>query len=95
VLLPYLGAGLVALASGLLNPIDPVRRFLLPAASSLGAGLGLLWIPDIQADLTRAGHPRSPDTLRPVTRHAGWLAAAAVAILLFVTLIGPGLTLRR
>jgi hypothetical protein len=42
VLLPYIGAGLVALAGGLLNPIDPIRRFLLPAASSFGAGLGLL-----------------------------------------------------
>jgi len=95
VLLPYIGAGLVALASGLLNPIDPIRRFLLPAASSLGAGMGLLWVPDIHADLTRRSQGQTDGPLGPVTRRAGWLAAAAVAILLFVTLIGPGLTIRR
>lgn len=95
VLLPYIGAGLVALAGGLLNPIDPIRRFLLPAASSFGAGLGLLWVPDIHADLWAVSHLRPTGTLERVTRHAGWLAAAAVAILLFVTLIGPGLTIRR
>lgn len=95
VLLPYIGAGLVALASGLLNPIDPVRRFLLPAASSLGAGLGLLWVPDIYADLRPADRLRTESPLRPVTRHSGWLALAAVAIPLFVTLIGPGITIRR
>ncbi len=95
VLLPYLGAGLVALVSGLLNPIDPIRRILLPAASSLGAGLGLLWVPDIHADLIRARRGRTEGTLGPVTRQAGWLAVAAVAILLFVTLIGPGLTIHR
>jgi hypothetical protein len=33
----------VAVAGGLLNPIDPLRRFLLPTASSFGAGLGLFW----------------------------------------------------
>jgi hypothetical protein len=52
VLLPYIGTGLVALASGLLNPIDPIRRFLLPAASSLGAGLG---------SALGARHSRGPD----------------------------------
>lgn len=85
----------MARTGGLPNPIDPLRRFLLPAASAFGAGLGLLWVPDIHADLRAASHLRTKGTLAPVTRHARWLAAAAVAILLFVTLIGPGLTIRR
>jgi hypothetical protein len=91
-LVPYLGAGLVAVCAGLFNPLGgPLLLALgLPVASSFGAYYGLLPI----GDFRRKGAGEAERALAPVTRSAAWLAVAAVAIALFLGLIGPGLRVR-
>jgi hypothetical protein len=59
----------------------------LAAASSFGAGFGLLRLPDMQRGLP--SNETSP--ARYLTWNALWGVAAAVTIVLFLFFIGPGL----
>jgi hypothetical protein len=88
-LYPYLGAGLVGCCAGLFNPVGDLVHLALPVASSFGACYGLFGVDDFQRQPAGDGER----TLAPITRSAAWLAVAAVAIALFIGLVGPGLRL--
>lgn len=87
VFIPYVAAGVFACCSGALN--QTMGRFTaigLAAASSFGAGFGLLRLPNMQRGL-----PDETSPARYLTWNALWGIAAALTILLFLFFIGPGL----
>jgi hypothetical protein len=74
-LYPYLGAGIVACASGLFNPTGSAPLLALPVASSFGACFGLLHVGDFRRKAAGEGER----ILGPVTRSTLWLALVAAA----------------
>ncbi len=59
----------------------------LAVASSFGAGLGMLWLPDMQRGM--ASGARAPSVT--LSWSAAWAVAAAVVVVAFLFFIGPGL----
>jgi hypothetical protein len=88
VFIPYVAAGVFACCSGALNQtMGHGAAIGLAAASSFGAGFGLLRLPDMQRGLP--SNKTSP--ARYLTWNAVWGVAGAVTIMLFLFFIGPGL----
>jgi hypothetical protein len=87
--IPYFADGVLAAIAGLLNPAGLVYVLLSALPSTLGANAGLLALPSmLRRPPGEAGVPA-------IRRSIGWIAAGAVASLLFVVLIGRGLTWSR
>jgi len=88
--LPYVSAALVATAGGLLNPIgiQLVWQSALPA--SLGANSGLLWL----RHYIPKGTVPEPSS-EGISRSYGWIAVATACAVVFVVVLGRGITLHR
>jgi hypothetical protein len=87
VFIPYVAVGVFACCSGALNQtMGRGAAIGLAAASSFGAGFGLLRLPDMQRGL-----PDETSPARYLTWNAVWGIAAAVTVMLFLFFIGPGL----
>jgi hypothetical protein len=88
--LPYVSAILVSLAAGLMNPIgiQLVWQSSLPATA--GANSGLLWL---RPYIPKATVPESGSD--DISRSYAWVAVAAVCALLFIFVVGRGITLHR
>ena len=88
VFIPYAAAGIFACCAGALNRTMPTGVAIgLAAASSFGAGFGMLRLPAMQRAMTIS-------LLRPsvfITWSLGWALAALVVIAAFLLVIGPGL----
>jgi hypothetical protein len=84
---PYVTAISLAGVASLFNPIGfpLVWQSALPATA--GANAGLLWL--------RYYAPKGavPDQAGPITRGPGWIAAATAMALLFIVVLGRGVTL--
>jgi len=88
-LVPWIAGGLVSCLSGMFNPVGLVLVAISAAAASFGGTSGLAWMPDIIG--TRWAPLRAAGVQSPALgRHRGWIAAGAVAAILFVGLLGPG-----
>jgi hypothetical protein len=86
--IPYAAAGVFASCCGALNQtMGHGTAIGLAAASSFGAGFGLLRLPDMQRGLA----PRESSPSSYLTWNTGWGIAAAVTIALFIFFVGPGL----
>ena len=88
--IPYFAAVILLSAGGLLNPlgIQLVWQSALPA--SAGADSGLLWL--------RYYIPKETVPERPsngIDRSHAWIAAAGVLALVFIFVLGRGITLHR
>jgi len=89
-ILPYLSAILLASVAGLLNPlgIQLLWQSALPATA--GGQSGLLWL---QYYISRQTEPnRSPGQL---ARSYVWIGVAAVLGIVYVVVLGRGITLQR
>jgi hypothetical protein len=89
-LIPYLSATLLLAAGGLLNPagIQFVWESALPAAA--GADCGLLWL--------RYYIPKSTvpyETPEGVSRSYAWIAIGVIVAIVFIFVLGRGITLHR
>jgi hypothetical protein len=86
--IPYVAVGVFACCAAALNRTMPASTVIgLAAASSLGAGFGMLRLPAMQSRVA-TGAPRSSVYLGwSVT----WVLAAAVVVAGFLIFIGPGL----
>lgn len=83
--IPYVTAGALACCAGALNrTMGHGIAIGLAAASSFGAGLGMLWLPDMQRVMTLSAPAPSV--------YLSWSAAwAVVVVVAFLFFIGPGL----
>ena len=82
--LPYLAMGVVACAAGALNPAGARLVVISAAASTFGGNAGLLMMS------RTASEPGEADAL-PLGRSPAVLAAGAVALVVLVAVLGPGL----
>lgn len=88
---PYFSDGILAGLGGLLNPIGLFYVIASALPSTLGANAGLLSLPFMMRK--RSGSEE--EQVGPVRRSGVWIATAAVASLLFIFVLGRGLTWSR
>lgn len=86
----YAVGGLLSLAAGLFEPGGAFIVLISGVAASLGGASALAWGPQLLRD-PRLGEPAEP-ALR-VTRDWRWIVAGAVAAVVFVFVLGHGVTL--
>jgi len=88
-IVPYLTAILLASVAGLLNPLGMQLLWQSALPATAGGQSGLLWL---QYYIPRHTEPkRSPGKL---TRSYVWIGVAAVLGILYVVVLGRGITLR-
>jgi len=87
---PYFTDGILAGLGGLLNPAGLFYVIASALPSTLGANAGLLSLPSMMRRRTR-----SQEEVEPIERSTAWIATAAVASLLFIFVLGRGLTWSR
>lgn len=86
-LVPYLAGGVALVLAGLLNPLG-MRLVLISAAAAAFGGTSLLaWYPPIP----REPAPETPEPPLGIARSPVWMAAAAIVLLVFVFVLGPGI----
>jgi hypothetical protein len=87
---PYFTDGILAGLGGLLNPAGLFYVIASALPSTLGANAGLLSLPSMM----RKSDDKE-EQVGPVVRSIAWIATAAVASLLFIFVLGRGLTWSR
>jgi hypothetical protein len=87
---PYFTDGILAGLGGLLNPAGLFYVIASALPSTLGANASLLSLPSIM----RRWKP-SEEPVSPIKRSTAWIAAGAVAALIFIFVLGRGLTWSR
>lgn len=93
---PYFTDGILAGLGGLLNPAGLFYVIASALPSTLGANAGLLSLLSLPS-VMQSGSPGPGKKLRvgPIERSTAWIAIGAVASLLFVFVLGRGLTWSR
>lgn len=89
--IPYFTDGILAGVAGLLNPAGLFYVIASALPSTLGANAGLLSLPSMMRKNTVAPEESMP----PLTRSIPWIATGAVVALLFIVVLGRGLTWTR
>ena len=87
---PYFTDGILAAVAGLLNPAGLFFVIASALPSTLGANAGLLSLPSMM----RRSRSDS-EQVGPIRRSTAWIFAAAVAGLLFIFVLGRGITWSR
>jgi hypothetical protein len=87
---PYFTDGILAGLGGLLNPAGLFYVIASALPSTLGANAGLLSLPSLMRR-----RPPSREPVGLIERSTAWIATAAVASLLFIFVLGRGLTWSR
>jgi hypothetical protein len=97
--IPYVSEGVLAGVSGLLNPLGLSYVFTAALSSSLGANAGLLALPSMMG--IRAHSEPKPEIsadvapVVPIRRSVAWIVTGAIASLLFIFVLGRGITWSR
>jgi hypothetical protein len=89
---PYVADGILAGVGGLMNPLGWFYVIASALPSTLGANAGLLSLPGLMRRWRRE-HREEP--VGPMARSPGWMVAGAAASLLFIFVLGRGLTWTR
>ena len=89
---PYFTDGILAGVGGLMNPIGFFYVIASALPSTLGANAGLLSLPFIMPHWKRDGQG---ERVGLIARSQWWIAAGAVGSLLFIFVLGRGLTWSR
>ncbi|HXM20209.1 MAG TPA: hypothetical protein VN948_02960 [Terriglobales bacterium] len=87
---PYFTDGILAGLGGLLNPAGLFYVIASALPSTLGANAGLLSLPSMMRKPND-----SEEEVGPVSRSLAWIATGGVASLLFIFVLGRGLTWSR
>ena len=85
--LPYLVGGFTFVAAGLLNPHGLPLVLISAVAASFGGTSLLVWYPGLWARRPAAAPEEAP---LGVLRSGGWLVSAALTLIVFVGVLGPG-----
>jgi hypothetical protein len=88
---PYFTDGILAGLGGLLNPAGLFYVIASALPSTLGANAGLLSLPSMM----RRSNRSQEEPVGLIGRSMAWIATAAVASLLFIVVLGRGLTWSR
>ena len=88
---PYFTDGILAGLGGLMNPLGLFYVLASALPSTLGANAGLLSLPGWMRGWKRDEKP----PVGPIPRSAAWIVTGAVASLLFIFVLGRGLTWSR
>jgi len=88
---PYFTDGILAALGGLLNPVGLFYVIASALPSTLGANAGLLSLPSMM----RKPSGSEAAQVGLVSRSLAWIATGAVASLLFIFVVGRGLTWSR
>jgi len=88
---PYFTDGILAGLGGLLNPAGLFYVIASALPSTLGANAGLLSLPVIMRRWSRSQEPQ----VGPIERNTAWIATGAVAGLLFIFVLGRGISWAR
>ncbi|MGA3017677.1 MAG: hypothetical protein ABSF62_11200, partial [Bryobacteraceae bacterium] len=83
--------GILAGLGGLFNPLGLFYVIASALPSTLGANAGMLSLPGMMRRWINAREGQ----VEPVRRSAAWIATAAVASLLFIFVLGHGITFSR
>ena len=87
-LVSYLTGAVVICAAGILNPQGFIFVLISAAASSLGGASGLLWM----MQMLRSPRFKRLDSVElALPRSWGWIVAAAVVLVVYVVVLGPGI----
>lgn len=94
---PYITDGILAGVAGLLNPAGLVYIFTSALPATLGANAGLFSLPGIVGRWSRNSKPRADNAQRvaPIARSYAWISIGAVVVLLYIFVIGRGITWSR
>jgi hypothetical protein len=90
---PYFTDGILAGIGGLLNPLGLFYVIASALPSTLGANAGLLSLPSMMRG-SRANESQEAQ-VGSVPRSVSWIASGAVASLLFISVLGRGITWSR
>jgi hypothetical protein len=86
--MPYLAAGVLACCAGALNrTMAPDVALGLAAASSFGAGFGMVRLRELRHRISST----DPLPAAYIRRSVAWMAAAILAGAGFVLVLGPGI----
>ncbi len=88
---PYFTDGILAALAGLLNPTGLFYVLASALPSTLGANAGLLSLPSMMRRMSSS----DAEQVGPIRRGPAWISAAAVAALLFIFVLGRGITWSR
>jgi len=88
---PYLAGGALYVVAGLRNPLGIVLVLVSAAAASFGGASGLAWMAQLLRNRQR--WPPAAEDAPPLARSPAWLAAGLAAALVFVLVLGPGVSL--
>jgi len=89
---PYFTDGLLAFVGGLMNPIGFFYVIASALPSTLGANAGLLSLPFVMQGWKRL-HAEAP--AEPILRSRAWIVLGAAASVLFIFILGRGLSWSR
>jgi hypothetical protein len=89
--IPYFTDGILAGVAGLLNPAGLFYVIASALPSTLGANAGLLSLPS----LMRGQKIESAETVAPIRRSLPWIISGALIALLFILVLGRGITWSR
>jgi hypothetical protein len=92
---PYFTDGILAGLAGLLNPAGLFYIIASALPSTLGANAGLLSLPWMIRGIMRGASPSVEGQVGLIGRNAGWIVAATVASLIFIFVLGRGITWSR
>jgi hypothetical protein len=96
---PYFTDGVLAGVSGLLNPMGLFYVIASALPSTLGANAGLLSLPSMMGirrrDAQESEAAANVAPLASIPRSIAWIATGAIASLLFILVLGRGLTWSR
>lgn len=88
---PYFTDGILAGVAGLLNPAGLFYVFASALPSTLGANAGLLSLPSLMRKWNRS----SEEQVGPIPASLPWIVVGALVSLLFIVVLGRGLTCKR
>jgi hypothetical protein len=88
---PYFTDGILAGLAGLLNPAGLFFVIASALPSTLGANAGLLSLPSMMRRMSSS----NAEQVGPIRRGPAWISAAAIAALLFIFVLGRGITWSR
>lgn len=89
---PYFTDGMLALLGGLMNPIGFFYVIASALPSTLGANAGLLSLPFVMLQWRRVRHE---EPAGPIARSPAWIGVGVVASLLFIFVLGRGVSWSR